>query len=288
MTILDTAANAWCWRAVGVSRPVCPSTGAPPGCNAPAGLRRPLALLMSLVVIASGTTLGAQQPADANVESGRKALTSGVPDPPWYDASTDGLGRMHVKPPSKSRDERSEPGKERSDRSFELPAASGMSGLLMLAWAALAVVVVGLAYLLVQAFLKSENRRAVAASQPQVEAVTRVEELPVRVPRGTTDLLGEARRHRDAGNYAEAIIYLYSYQLIELDRHQFIRLTRGNTNRQYVRELAENDALRGLLEQTMVNFEHVYFGNRPLGGADFEACWLRLDEFHALTEQVPA
>ena len=43
-----------------------------------------------------------------------------------------------------------------------------------------------------------------------------------------------------------------------------------------------------LLEQTMVSFEHVYFGNRPLGGADFEACWSRLDEFHALTEQVPA
>jgi hypothetical protein len=284
MTILHTA-NARYWRAVGVSRPVCRSAGAPTVFNAPAGLRGPLALLISLIVIASGTTLGAQQPADASVESGRKALTSGVPDPPWYDASTDGLGRLHVKPPSKSRDE---PRKERSDPSFDLPAASGMSGLLMLAWAALAVVVVGLAYLLVQAFLKSENRRAVAASQPQVEAVARVEELPVRVPRGTTDLLGEARRHRDAGNFAEAIIYLYSYQLLELDRHQFIRLTRGKTNRQYVRELAENDALRGLLEQTMVNFEHVFFGNRPLGGADFEACWLRLDEFHALTEQVPA
>ena len=57
-----------------------------------------------------------------------------------------------------------------------------MSGLVMLAWAALAVVVVGLAYLLVQAFLTSENKCAVAAVQPQAEVVAQVEELPVPRP----------------------------------------------------------------------------------------------------------
>jgi Domain of unknown function (DUF4129) len=236
---------------------------------------RSLALPMSLAMVASGASLYAQQPEDPSIESGRKALTSGVPDPPWYDASADNIGRMHVKAPAKPRE-------------FDPSIPAGVSGLVVLGWVALAVVVAGLAYLLARAFLRSESKRAVTASESQAEVVARVEELPVRVPRGTTDLLGEARRHRDAGNYAEAIIYLYSYQLLELDRHQWIRLARGKTNRQYVRELSENEALQKLLEQTMVTFENVFFGNRALASADFDACWSRLDEFHALTEQVPA
>ncbi len=95
---------------------------------------------------------------------------------------------------------------------------------MVLAWGALAAILVGLAYLLVRAFVKSENDRAATVEPQRAEAAPRVEELPVRVPRGTSDLLGEARRHYDAGNYAEAIIYFYSYQLLELDRHQCIRL----------------------------------------------------------------
>ncbi len=38
----------------------------------------------------------------------------------------------------------------------------------------------------------------------------------------------------------------------------------------------------------MITFENVFFGNRALDRAGFEACWSRRDEFHALVQQVNA
>ena len=69
------------------------------------------------------------------------------------------------------------------------------------------------------------------------DRVDRVEALPFRVPRQATDLLSEARRQYEKGNYNEAIVYLFSHQLVELDRQHLIHLARGKTNRQLVREL---------------------------------------------------
>ena len=278
MTMRHTLASTpcWRWRAAGVSQPDSRGANALLACTTRAGSHRPLALLTCLVVSLFGWTLSAQEPTDASIESGREALTRATPDPPWYDADSDGVGRLHVKAP---RDIDFDPG---------AVASTGVSGLVLLAWVVFALLLIGLAFLLVSAFLKSENNGAVAAAPPQAEVAARVEELPVRVPRGTTDLLGEARRHRDAGNYAEAIIYLYSYQLLELDRQQLIRLARGKTNRQYLSEVSGNDTLRELIEQTMVTFENVFFGNRALDRGEFDVCWSRLDEFHALAQQVNA
>ena len=70
-----------------------------------------------------------------------------------------------------------------------------------------------------------------------------------------------------------------------LDKGQFIRLTKGKTNRQYVRELGSRWPLRRLLEHTMVLFEEVFFGHHSIGRTQFESCWLRLDEFEALVGQ---
>jgi hypothetical protein len=105
--------------------------------------------------------------------------------------------------------------------------------------------------------------------------------------RDQSDLLGQARRYYEAGNYAEAIIYLFSYQLVELDRHGFVHLERGKTNRQYVREAqrapeAKSGGLHKILDQTMVAFEDVFFGARDLDRRRFEQCWSRLDEFQSL------
>ncbi len=79
---------------------------------------------------------------------------------------------------------------------------------------------------------------------------------------GRLDLLAEARRHYQAGNYGAAIVYLFSFQLVQLDKRQIIRLAKGKTNRQYLREVGPRAALLRLVEQTMVAFEDVFFGNR--------------------------
>ena len=58
---------------------------------------------------------------------------------------------------------------------------------------------------------------------------------------GRLDLLAEARRHYQAGNYGAAIVYLFSFQLVQLDQRQIIRLAKGKTNRQYLREVGPRD-----------------------------------------------
>ena len=98
----------------------------------------------------------------------------------------------------------------------------------------------------------------------------------------------QARTHYEQGNYSEAIIYLFSYELVELDRSALIRLAKGKTNRQYLREAAATRSMKPLLERTMVTFEDVFFGRRTLDRSGFEACWKQLDEFQSLLAGVPA
>jgi hypothetical protein len=66
---------------------------------------------------------------------------------------------------------------------------------------------------------------------------------------------------------------------VELDRGQAIRLAKGKTNRQYLRELTPKPDLKGLVEQSMLAFEDVFFGGRALDRSRFEDCWRRLPEF---------
>ncbi len=100
--------------------------------------------------------------------------------------------------------------------------------------------------------------------------------------------MGEARRHYEQGNYSEAIIYLFSYELVQLDKFALIRLARGKTNRQYLREVPRRPELRSPLERTMVAFEGVFFGSRLLDRAGFEACWQQLPQFEEQLRTAPS
>ena len=65
-----------------------------------------------------------------------------------------------------------------------------------------------------------------------------------------------------------------------------IRLTRGKTNRQYLREIRRRPRLVELLEMTMIAFEDVFFGHHALGRARFESCYHRLDEFETQVREA--
>jgi hypothetical protein len=120
-----------------------------------------------------------------------------------------------------------------------------------------------------------------AQGESPEEERRRIEALPEPV-RERTRLLDAARRHYQNGNYDEAIIYLFSHQLVCLDKNYLIRLTRGKTNRQYLRELGPRDTIRRILADTIVAFEDVFFGGRSIGQERFERCWNRLGEFESL------
>ena len=222
------------------------------------------------------------------VEAGREAL-DGRTHFPWYDAEEDSIRSIDVQPPKDAAAHRNSTWQAKLPKAQPVtPKWSGWSVvwvvIQVMLWVALFGLFVLVVYLLVRAFLHAEVLPETAASETRRHTVRSeddlIESLPFDVNRPRTDLLGEARRHYEQGEYGEAIIYLFSYQLVRLDQCGQIRLTRGKTNRQYLRELVSRPPLYEVLERTMVAFEDVFFGQHRLDRQRFELCWSRLGDFH--------
>ncbi len=230
------------------------------------------------------------------VEAGREALRDG-PRYPWYDRQADELRRIDVSTSDSdaagNRDSAWEDdGANRgtSAWNFSFLGRTFWGLMQVLAWSLLVIILVGVVALLVWAFLRSEIGTGGGAGESEIAVqrasdVDRVESLPFQVKRPHSDLLEEARRQYEQGNYGEAIVYLFSYQLVQLDKRQVIHLAKGKTNRQYLREVRRRPRLFHLLETTMIAFEDVFFGHHELQRDRFETCWRGLDEFHQHLEQ---
>jgi choline dehydrogenase-like flavoprotein len=150
----------------------------------------------------------------------------------------------------------------------------------------LVVALLILAYFALRFLLQSEIRTASATEQEADRKLAdRIESLPFTVVVGEFNLLDEARRLYQAGDYARAVVYLFSYELVELDKRHIIRLAKGKTNRQYLREVGPRRSLRQLLEQTMISFEDAFFGRHALEKERFEASWFQVGAFDKLSEE---
>ena len=212
---------------------------------------------------------------DDPVASGQDALVDSG-DYPWYDEDSDGIRRIDV-------EEEAEPSMTTT--------SSGGAAIELMAWLGLALVLAVIIALLVWSFLANESRSDLPpeddVDEDRRRQIDRLEALPFQVKRPDADLLAEARRHYEQGNYGEAIIYLFSHQLVQLDKSQHLTLDKGKTNRQYLRELGAIDGLRDILEQTTLAFEHVFFGRHKLPRERFEACWSELSRFDRLLHRAP-
>jgi hypothetical protein len=257
--------------------------------------RRLLAMLCVLAAAAASASVAYAQAAEAPIESARDAL-SGRGGMPWYDREHDDLRAINVPPQTpgdmsnrKSRwEDTSQPAapKQSTNTNFSWGAIGDAfwQVLQVIFWLLVIALVGFLIYLLVRAYVQREDAAAVASNRSfdfgAEDDANRIESLPFTVARPRGNLLDEAREQYQAGNYRLAVIYLFSYQLITLDRHQHIHLAKGKTNRQYLRELRDKPELRAALEQTMYPFEDVFFGDHDLSREEFEACWNQLDKFH--------
>jgi hypothetical protein len=209
--------------------------------------------------------------SDTSVRDGRKALGSDW-SYPWYDSSSDALRPLKVeKPRTTTYSPKYTPS--------SAPTPMSANGLVyVLAALALAVIL----FMLVRYFLDRGQREPEVDHARRAGELARIEALPFNLKPSESDLRTMARRAYEAGDYTRAIVYLFSYQLVELDRNHLIELTRGKTNRQYLRDAARRSGIREMLEPSMIAFEDVYFGHRLLSQARFEACWARVDEFTTL------
>lgn len=205
------------------------------------------------------------------VDDGRDALSRRWRYP-WYDAENDGVRRIEVReaPPPASSNDRS---------GSSLPQV-----LQLLGWAGIALLL-GLMLWLILAAWGMRGQDDGSRARPESRAgPNHVEAIPVPGISAGVDLLDEARRFYEQGDFSRAVVCLFAHELLELDRMQIVRLARGKTNRQYLREVGRRTALRQLVEQTMVAFEDVFFGNRSIDRARFESCWTRLPEFDSLVQ----
>jgi hypothetical protein len=242
-------------------------------------------LAVCLVILTADFRRAMAQEAEAAVEAGKEAISEAA-DFPWYDSSNDSVQRIDVKPRKDIDNRHSKWQTKLPD--FSLPAWL-VQLLKVLMWALIAVVFGFLIYLLVRAVVSyEEGMRGTAPGGVRTVAgeIDRVESLPFQLKRPQTNLLEEARRLYEVGEYGEAVVYLYSYQLIQLDQNHLIRLTRGKTNRQYLREIRRRPNVHGLLERTMIAFEDFFFGNHSIDRRRFESCWNALDDFHQQVRQA--
>jgi hypothetical protein len=229
-------------------------------------------LLVAFAVVVSSNPAGAQAEAGGGEEA-RQAL--GREGFPWYDKKADAPRPVNVDVP------------------WNISKPKGnMPGSPFWEWVAIIILtaaLVTIVWLLIRAYLNREEMTAAVDStrvrHAAVDDAARIEALPFRIRRGDVDLLAEARRLYEQGKYGEAMVYLFSYQLVEMDRHQVIRLAKGKTNRQYLRDLRRQPSLREIIERSMVAFEEVFFGGHVLDRTRFEAVWHQLGPFTSFVTQ---
>ena len=205
---------------------------------------------------------GAEVDVEQAVSAGAEALDSWW-DYPWYDDQTDGVRPIDVKP--------------QAPAPVSTPTNRGSSwDLEWLGWVLIVALAIGVLWLLWRVYQTGGFRRAGSGSANVVGGpakIDRLEELPFQLEQPAGDLLSAARRASESGDYDRAIVLLYSHQLLELDKRDAIRLTKGKTNRQYLRELRLHTGLASLLATSMVAFEDVFFGGHSLDRERFEECW---------------
>lgn len=291
-------------------------------------MTRPTMLLVCLWTLSAAAAQAAAAQAaepDASIEAGRRALDRGGLYP-WYDAMRDDVrplpapendfdddldSESESDPTSESgqgsTEESGGPGGSGSDsrsrsgtgsdsdgdsssrQSTSPPNLPMLPGFQVFAWLLVAAALLAVTYVVVWAFWSLlPGRRAVRDDDSDDEDRLRRRDALPTVARFQAGLLDEARRRYEAGDFDNAIVYLFCHQLVQLDRHDRIRLTRGKTNRQYLRELDPQTDLRKILQQSMSTFEDAFFGHHAIDRTRFEGCWNRLEEFETLAARRAA
>ena len=233
--------------------------------------------------------IAAQDGGDAAVQQGRDALRH-AGSFPWYDRGTDS-----VKPPDGLSSSKAGADNRRSDwvaqekESRASPSTSTNWGnvsellLTILMWGLIAIILIGLIVFLVWAFMRYET----AQDQDDVDDwledprsdEQRIEDLPFEIKKPTSDLLAAAERARAQGDRRLAMIYLFSHMLVQMDRNHRIRLAKGKTNRQYLKEIVNVERLHPIVFDSMIAFERVFFGNHDLDPLEFDHVWNSLGAF---------
>ncbi len=266
-----------------------------------------LGLVAAATVLLQGEALDAQEYAPAeesyaefpptpDASLTKEALKAG--NYPWYDAEKDATRKVAI--PAPMADNYSPANRKWSYvpkpvTTTVTPAAPGTtrswgwlnSLLSMLGYVLFAAALIAIFFFAGRAFMKREVLGSSATKTKVVESsrqVDQVEKLPMELATKGGNFLDMVRKLMAEGNYSLAIIYLYAHQLVSLDEVQYIRLAKGKTNRQYLRELRSDRPMAHLVEQTILLFEDSFFGKKTIGAEAFNVCWQQLPQFESMLQ----
>ncbi|WP_153558391.1 DUF4129 domain-containing protein [Roseimaritima sediminicola] len=260
---------------------------------------RPIVMFGLAVLVLPAVLLPSAAAAADPVE---QELVETIAGTPWYDSDGQQLRPVTVRErldDASNRDSRWLPKPKRVRQSNQglfsrlrnLFASMQFGNLF--GWTMMIILAVALIAMLIYFFSKSElevdltsqHKGSRTRQREQEELTERMEQLPVEVRQGATDMRGEAQRLMSAGDYDRAIIFLFGHQLLQLDRCQMLRLARGKTNRQYVREVRSHGEAGRMLQQTVDSFEASYFGRHGVTVERFKYLWQENEKLEKLLRQ---
>ncbi len=108
------------------------------------------------------------------------------------------------------------------------------------------------------------------------DAINRARRLETLAPEARArfdDLLEAAMDALERNDLRNALIFYFSWILVELDKRELVFLDKGKTNLEYLRELKDVEPSRSIYRATMREFERVYYGGRPISREEFDAVW---------------
>lgn len=240
----------------------------------------------------STSSPGAAEPSKQDLAD-QQALES-IGKRPWYDAE-----QHAYKPPATTADP-DDPIRRSGWIGAPAPAAPAGGGggrtgagavageaLSYLVWIFLGAALIGLMFFLAYSSL-GKWHRSKNPSAPQAIEIdpSRVVDLPFEAQAEMHDPLAYARMLMERGDHDSAVLFVYAYMLLALDRAGMIVLHRGKTNRMYLFELNGQRTLRDLLSPAMLAFEDQFFGRHSITRERCLRIWEQLDGFHR--ELAPA
>jgi len=223
-------------------------------------------LLLLLLVVVAPLPAGESDATPANdatpaSDAARDALRQHAP--PWYDATADDWLRIEVKAPT--------PTPSPSDRGG---SGSGFDLGSAFSWLMVAVVVAATAWLIWQLVRNLAAERGEPLAEVRRAAVARavadLSALPFADAQSVKDPEAALARAIAARDWRRAVAWSYALHLVELDHAGALRVSKGTTNRGYLRMLAawaEAQPGRGvlptLLSDAVSTFERTWFGHQP-------------------------
>ncbi|MBR2005460.1 MAG: hypothetical protein IJ991_14935, partial [Thermoguttaceae bacterium] len=181
----------------------------------------------------------------------------------------------------------------RSSERFDEPISSDAVRAVAEAifWTLVVALVAALVGALVWAALGTLRNGGAKEKKKKDEKADRERRLEAIAPeaRERVDDLGTAAENALAvGDLRLALVYFFSWLIVESDKRGLLWARRGKTNREYWIELAVNPEVQTIYKATMNEFERVYFGAQTISRAEFDDVWRLREPFVAITRRLDA